>query len=768
MRLPLLLTLLTLSTAHAQDGAVGFPVTGQIDDRRVLAARYGEAPDPPPARDSTSDAPAAQPGSAPHTAPAPAPQTATLPQAAPVRAAALPRTIKGGLTGIFIDSTAGGAQQDLPLTFGQVFAPGDVRQPERLAGRLADGSALPLQVDVKARHPDGSLRHALISAVVPALAARQSLMLALSPDGQAAPKQAGASPAALLGQGFRAGVSATIDGQQWSASAERLLAGKNVEAWLAGPVATEWLVTAPLVNAQGAAHPHLAARFAVRWYPKAKRARVDVTVENDWAWEPGPRNFRYDARVEVGGREVYKRPGLVHFHHARWRKVFWWDEGKGAAPAFEIRHDTPYLIASRAVANYDQGIVVADGALADLAARWKGDAIEPMGAGLTTAYMPMTGGRIDIGLLPAWAAMYVLSMDRRAREVTLGSADLAGSWPIHYRDKRTGRPVSLLDHPYMTLLGRPTDTVNPATGKQEAFPGCAVDKACDTPYTPDIPHQPNLAYLPYLLSGDHYYLEELQFWASYDAFSSNPGYRGNVKGLLSPEQVRGQAWALRTLGEAAYITPDADRLKPYFTSVVKHNLDWYNATYTDNPQANKLGIITNGYAFSYDNGTAIAPWQDDFFTSAVGHLADLGFPDARRLLAWKVRFPVARMIAPGTCWIDAAAYQVKVRDKQDSPVFATMAQVYAASHPQEQRELPCASDRMAFALKLRSGEMTGISSGSMGYPSNMQPALAYGADAGGQPGREAWQRFMKRSVKPDYSGAPQFAIVPRAPSDQEK
>ena len=48
----------------------------------------------------------------------------------------------------------------------------------------------------------------------------------------------------------------------------------------------------------------------------------------------------------------------------------------------------------------------------------------------------------------------------------MGTADLAGSWSMHYRDRRTGVPVSLLDYPYMTRIGA-ADTLNPATGKRE-------------------------------------------------------------------------------------------------------------------------------------------------------------------------------------------------------------------------------------------------------------------------------------------------------------
>ena len=329
-----------------------------------------------------------------------------------------------------------------------------------------------------------------------------------------------------------------------------------------------------------------------------------------------------------------------------------------------------------------------------------------------------------------------------------------------FRSRATGRPVSLIDHPYMTVVGQASDTRNPRTGKSEAFPPCPKD-ACKTPYVHDVSHQASFAYLPYLVTGDFYYLEELEFWAMYDVFNSNPGYRENIKGLLRPEQVRGQAWALRTLGEAAYIAPDRDPLKDDFQRILKSNLDWYNAEYTDNRNANKLGFIANGYAFAYNKGAGLAPWQDDFFTSAVGHLADLGYGDAARLLAWKAKFPILRMTAPGACWIGAAVYEMNVRDSAAAPFYTTMEQAYKASQPPAVAALECGSPEMAQALKMKPGEMTGYSSGASGYPSNLQPALAYAAEVGGEAGRKAWKRFMDRSVKPDYGTAPQFAIVPR-------
>jgi hypothetical protein len=246
----------------------------------------------------------------------------------------------------------------------------------------------------------------------------------------------------------------------------------------------------------------------------------------------------------------------------------------------------------------------------------------------------------------------------------------------------------------------------------------------------------------------------------WDAFYSNPGYRQYAKGLFSAEQVRGQAWSMRTLAEAAYITPDDDRLKAHFTSVVNNNLDWYNATYTNNAAANKLGVLVNS-ALLYNNGTGIAPWQDDFFTSAIGHAAELGFTKAQPLLAWKARFAADRMTAPGACWIDGAIYAMTLRTSSTAPLFSTMGEAYAASHTATFNALACGSAAMATALNLKVGEMTGYSSDIAGYPSNMQPALAYAADALGASGKAAWTVFMNRTVKPNYGTGPQFDIVPR-------
>ena len=668
------------------------------------------------------------------------------------------------ITDIKFQNTGSTDQTNTPVTFGQVFAPGDVPSSSILTGKLSDGTVVPIQVDAKATHPDGSLRHAIISVVIPKLPAQnptQLQALSLIKISGAATTPVAVNPVGLVNAGFTSSVSVNLAGQTYTASADALLRAGKYITWLAGPIANEWVVSAPLTTAQGVAHPHLTARFAIRSFTGLSKAKVDITIENNWAYEPAPQNLTYDAQILVAGQTAYSKSALTHYHHARWRKVVWW----GAEPQVHLQHNTAYLIKTKALPNYDQSIVFSTDSFATLRSRFVGVVTEPMGSGIAQPYMPGPGGRPDIGLVPGWAANYLLSMDKDAKNVTLGTADLAGSWSMHYRDKNTDRPISLMDYPYMTVLGNSGDTLNPVTKKLEAFPICGG--VCTNPNVADSNHEPSFSYLPYLVTGDFYHLEELQFWTMWNLFQSNPGYRDNIKGLFNRTPVRGQAWILRTLAEAAYITPDKDAFKAQFAQFLSNNLDWYNASYSNNRDPkNTLGAIFDAYSTAYPDaqGVAdrgIAPWMDDFFTSAAGHATELGFTQAALLLQWKAKFPISRMADPSYCWILGAIYKMNVRDTATSSYYTTIGQAYLASSPSTLTSLACGSAAMAANLGLKVGEMTGYSNGTEGFPSNMQPALAYSVDSGVTGGAKAWQIFMNRSVKPDYSTNPQFAVVPR-------
>ena len=656
------------------------------------------------------------------------------------------------ITAVQLTSTATTPQINTPVTFGHVFAQGDVKGTEVITGKLVSGNPVPTQVDVKARHPDGSVRHAVITVQLPTSLPKQVQAVYLT-KATATASASSATPTAILNAGFTSAFNATIGGKVYSASADALLKSGGYTTWLAGPLANEWMVSAPLKTASGEVHPHLSARFAIRAYGTSS-ARVDVTIENTWAFEAAPQNFTYDAELLVGGKVAYAKPALKHYHHARWRRTFWW----GVTPQIDVRHNAAYLIATKAVPNYEI-LAIPETTLDAYNKRWLSGKTAPMESGVAEPYMPATGGRGDLGLLPRWGAMYLISMDQRLKNITLGMSEQAGSWSSHYRNKNTGRPVTLAEYPYMTLLGNPGDTYNPATKQREAFPACP-STLCASALTADTSHQPSLAYLPYLVTGDYYHLEELQFWANYNTFSSNPIWRQTYKGLVADDQVRGQGWSMRTLAQAAYITPDNDPQKTNFNAVLNHNLDWYTTKYLNDPNATKLGVLVHGSALVYNNKTGVAPWMDDFFTAAIGVTTELGFAKAAPLLAWKSRYPVDRMTGAGFCWIHGAMYSMKLRDSATAPLYTTIGEAYRASLDAETAALACNSTQMAAKIPGIIGQMNGWAYEPQGYPSYMQPALAYsvGANPGGA---AAWKQFMSRSAKPDYTTGPEFNIVPR-------
>jgi hypothetical protein len=62
---------------------------------------------------------------------------------------------------------------DGPLSVGQSFAPGALRPDDRVALRVGE-QRLPADLAVMATHPDGSIRHAVLSTTLPSGTARRA------------------------------------------------------------------------------------------------------------------------------------------------------------------------------------------------------------------------------------------------------------------------------------------------------------------------------------------------------------------------------------------------------------------------------------------------------------------------------------------------------------------------------------------------------------------------------------------------------------------
>ena len=129
---------------------------------------------------------------------------------------------------------------------------------------------------------------------------------------------------------------------------------------------------------------------------------------------------------------------------------------------------------------------------------------------------------------------------------------------------------------------------------------------------------------------------------------------------------------------------------------------------------------------------------------------------------------------------NGAPYSLDVRPSTDAPIYATFAELFKVNFASTTNStnamyggLACATQQMADwwtqkdkdtgtgGSAWKPGQMTGYADSAEGYPSNMQPALAMAAESGHAGAMDAWNVFIMRPVKPDYSTEAQFAIVPR-------
>ncbi|HST75239.1 MAG TPA: hypothetical protein VLJ20_07700 [Acetobacteraceae bacterium] len=455
--------------------------------------------------------------------------------------------------------------------------------------------------------------------------------------------------------------------KRYSASARAMLGRSSPRAWLSGPVAGEIMLSGPLMGEDGRPHPRLTARMNLRVYAGVPEARTDVIVEDLWTYQPGARNWHYDVAVEQDGKVAFQKDDLTHYHHARWHKVVW----SGTDPDVFVQYDRHHFINSRAVQHYDERLSIPGSIIETDYRNLVKTNTGPMGNANVMLYFGTTGGRADIGPVPRWTTLYLLTMDPREYTVMMANADASGSIPIHYRDRKTDRPVSIDDHP-----GIVTGDWPPSSGKDKIPP--TVDAV--TPWSPEPSHQPSLVFIPYIVSGDRYYMEESQFWATWNLGVAYPPKRGGSEGIvLGTEQTRRDAWALRSLAEAAEITPDRDPMKHYFESKLENNLKYALARYAK--RSNPIGLDA---IFNERGDKKFAPWQVDFLIMVLDQIAGNRYAGADTWLKWLGQIGVGLWTNEqnGFCRMNAPAGWL-FRNRPDGQLISSWSELHKASFPNQ-------------------------------------------------------------------------------------
>jgi hypothetical protein len=511
--------------------------------------------------------------------------------------------------GIVITDQSGAGQTNRPFTISRVFAQGEFPAGTYPLARIggAGGLTVLTQVDVKNTWSDGSIRHAMLSfaASVPA-----SGSLAVDFVAQATSNNSGnLDRSGMLNYNngnWGADIEAT-NGATLKADARAMLTawngvdsginGSGVRYWLKGPVVTQVIVedrSSSLTYDLGwdSAKP-LHPIFVLTFYPgSGLGVKVESIVENMWTTKLEDQS--YSLALKTGNplnTTVYTKSTFTHVAQSRWRKVYWsgtaptgWkDEGH---PGINVDLNLAYIAASKAVPNFDLTKVVPASTISgDVSNFNSSDRGDINGFALWTQYMPQTGGRPDLGVIPVWYVRYLYSMNPDMYALMLGSAEVSGYVPYHLRESASGkffdsaRTVPAFGRP-ISISARPTVYV-----PQMSFSGQAssdmimpIGPVTQDGWTVDLAHEPAFAYIPYLVTGDWYFLEEVYFLATYDLASIAPGTdvytRHNDWGWFNDLgiQTRGQAWGRRDIAEGGFIAPDGTPEKAYFTEKVNNNL----------------------------------------------------------------------------------------------------------------------------------------------------------------------------------------------------
>ena len=555
--------------------------------------------------------------------------------------------------------------KDFVVTFAHPFKKGDVKDTLLLK---TGNEVIPSQANVKRRYPDGSVKHAIISTFINEAVPGSPLTLDIHSSGE----QPVVDPIVRdLPKGFSAEVVVHFpDGNQRRANAAEFhrKASSGVDRfrlvrWLQGPLTSEVQLIGPPSGTNGDFDPDLQVIFGLRAFKGGKSMRVEVVVESPGVDVPG--NIPYGVTVFVGGKKVMvktdvgywnhrmpywlkeKDRSLGHFAHARWRRVFWWGRELQEMP---IRYDPSYIVATGLIPPYDTSLTIDKDQLDRSVSGWEQSPRDILENAIVMAYFPTTGGREDLGPYPTWTTRYLLSQDHQAWQMVLSTGKLAGSFPVHIRDRATGRIFSIDEHPGFSLNARGTlERIEPRPSPDRPYL-----KPTTSPFQVDNAHQPSLAFIPYLLTGDYYYLEEIYFWANWCMLIQNASYRQKDKGLITPDQVRGEAWALRQLVDAAKIAPDAHSEKAYFDSKVRNNLQYY-CDFVKGSDATPLGTYTLGASDAYVRGRSpeerrkwltLAPWQQNFLIWSLDHAARAGYLAAAGPRDYFAKLQIGMLIHP--------------------------------------------------------------------------------------------------------------------------
>lgn len=484
---------------------------------------------------------------------------------------------------VILSNKSGTVLTQYPVQIGRAFKNGEIKN---FPQAVVNGIDVVTQSDVKQRWPDGSVKHAVISYIVSSLPAKGDLVVTFK--NQPTMNNTALTPAEMLSSAYD--FDAEIDlGKLGKASAREMINNGDYTVWNSGPVQTTILLRDNSVNRKydiGAdIHKSFRPSFEVTFWKGINKVRVRYIgeISNTEYLQ----DLTYDLTLKLGNSKkmvVYSKPAHTQYVATRWTKVFW----LGGAPdqRVNIDHNIGYIKDTKFLPNYDASIQIPEAQIAASYASWLKRDRDIGGAGLWQKAMPTTGGRPDIGPFPSWTVQWFYTGDWRSREIALESSDLAAAWPMHFREGNSGKffdeqktipgigkPISIKDRPSIFLGDGNYYMLTSQNKKPDMMKIVGAYDRKSNGWGYDSSHVPEASAPQYLLTGEYWYLEQMEFWNATLAAGPNSGSAPWGRGPTGKEggiasQIRGEGWVLRSRVELAHLEPDGRFEKKYWEDMI--------------------------------------------------------------------------------------------------------------------------------------------------------------------------------------------------------
>lgn len=486
---------------------------------------------------------------------------------------------------IRITETENSNKINYPVVIGRPFARGEIPNYPVAA---YNGSVITTQANVKKRWEDGSVRHAIISFLIDLSAGQSKDILFLnqnSVDTQSLSKDDILGPLYNL----ETKVIANFDSDSAIISAREMISNDKYSTFTPGAVANTIVVadhsSSRSFDFGSDTYKSLRPVFNITFFPELKNAFIRVIVENSST--EVLQDQKYSILISKGfpaSSTVYSKPVFNHHAGSRWTKTFWLNGDPGK---INIDHNPEYLSRIGAIYTY-QAMDLTENIINTTYQQWISSSKDIYDQGNLNKASGTAGLRGEIGPYPRWNTLWILSGDSRMQEVALGNADLAAAWPIHFRE---GDGTKHLDrHGTISGLGKMLSisnrpTISLRTGYNYSYTATkdrikTVGATTNNGWVPDVAHIGDYYSTAYLLTGDHWYLEQGLFANSWITASSNGAAtsysygRGptGAEGGLSGE-LRAKAWTMRNRVNMAAVIPDEmpelDLLETWISDSIK-------------------------------------------------------------------------------------------------------------------------------------------------------------------------------------------------------